>query len=342
MEPYPSARKLTQGQQIKIFLDANELSIEPFEGAIGLNRYPEQQPISIVKALAGLYGVQEDEIIITRGADEAIDLIIRVFCDARRDNIVICPPTFPVYAFSARVQGVGIKSIPLKSDNFEFDDVGVLANVDSHTKIVFVCTPNNPTGSSVNVKQIENLCRELNPSTLVVVDEAYIEFSSHESAVSLRHKYPNLAILRTLSKSYALAGERCGSLIANASMIELCRRILQIYPLPVSTIQNVLKTLEPANKARIDKARQDIINRRDKLFLDFQNLSCVVRISPTDANFFLVKFRDADSVMKKCALHGIALRNQSKAPGLDQCIRIGIGSQTEMDSLFSVLRGDLA
>jgi histidinol-phosphate aminotransferase len=340
MQPYPSARSLVQGDDKKIYLDANELYAEPLPGTHGLGRYLEQQPKKLIQALAELYGVTADKIMAARGADEVIDLIVRVFCNAGHDNLIICPPTFPVYAFAAQLQGAEIRNAPLRAEDFSVDESAILKQVDQNTKILFLCTPNNPTSNCVPLSVIENLCTKLAGQILVVVDEAYIEFANQPSAITLIDSYPNLVVLRTLSKAYALAGARCGCMIANSAVTALCRRVLQIYPIPAPTMSVVMETLQPANKARLDAVRQDIVKRRNELFASLQTTPDVVHVYPSESNFFLVKFKDASRVMDKCAAQGIVLRNQSKFPGLNNCIRIAIGSREEMDALMAILRSN--
>src|SRR5690606_37428746 len=199
----------------------------------GLNRYPEPQPVELLTHLARLYGVAPENLLVGRGSDEGIDLIVRAFCRAERDSVIICPPTFGMYKVSARIQGAGVIEVPLlRERGFAFDTEGVLAAWRDGVKIVFVCSPNNPTGNLIEHTTIEQLCQALADRALVVVDEAYIEFADAPSAVTLLGRYSNLVVLRTLSKAYALAGARCGALIAHPEIVSLLARVLTPYAIP--------------------------------------------------------------------------------------------------------------
>ncbi len=336
MKAYSSARSLAKMDGDTVFLDANEMPCEPLIGVKNYSRYAPQQPPALIKALAGLYGVDTKFLMVSRGADEAIDILIRAFCEPGRDNIVICPPAFPMYAQSARLQDAAVRSAPL-GDGFALDAAAVLGAVDAGTKIVFLCSPNNPTANLLKAADIEKLCAALKDKALVVVDEAYIEFSAAESATKSLERFDNLAVLRTLSKAYALAGVRCGALIAHPDVIALCAKILAPYPLPVPVVETVLKTLEAPNRARLQAQRDEALATRDWFMQALRGIKGVDTVFPSDANFILVRFQDAKGVMDCCRVNGFILRDQSHQPGLANCIRISMGTREQMEDLLHLL-----
>ena len=241
MQAYSSARM--EGGSGEIFLNANESSWAPTgDDGMGCNRYPEPQPTALVDALAALYGVRREQVLVARGSDEAIDLLVRAFCRAGGDAILIQPPTFGMYAVCARVQDAQIIEVSLASD-FRLDVDAVLAAVTSAVKLVFICTPNNPTGQLIARADIERLLLALAGRALLVVDEAYIEFADSASVVDLLDRHDHLAVLRTLSKAWALAGARVGSLLAHPEVIALLRRIMAPYPLPLPCVEAALMVL---------------------------------------------------------------------------------------------------
>ena len=247
MQPYSSARMEASGGDV--FLNANESAWAPVgDDGLGCNRYPEPQPAALVDALAALYGVRREQLLVGRGSDEAIDLLVRAFCRAGRDAILIQPPTFGMYAVCARVQDAGVVEVPLAAD-FTLDVDAVLAALTPAVKLVFICTPNNPTGQPVPRAAVERLAQALSGRALLVVDEAYVEFCDAGSVADLIDRYDNLAVLRTLSKAWALAGVRIGSLLANAEVIALLRRIMAPYPLPLPSVDAALLALSGWGRA---------------------------------------------------------------------------------------------
>src|SRR5690349_10504369 len=210
-------------------LHANELPwrAETDPSQAGLNRYPEPHPHELAAALAALYGVPAANLLPGRGSDESIDLVVRAFCRAGVDNVILCPPTFGMYKVAAQIQGAAVREVPLlKERGYALDADGVLAACDANTRIVFLCSPNNPTGNTMEPAAVDRLLTALAKRALVVVDEAYIEFSGEQSLATALAKYPNLVVLRTLSKAFGLAGARVGSLIAQAAVIELLGKVI--------------------------------------------------------------------------------------------------------------------
>jgi histidinol-phosphate aminotransferase len=331
LQPYSSARMEAAGAAV--MLNANE---SPWaEG--GLNRYPDPQPSALVDALAQLYGAHADEVLAGRGSDEAIDLLVRAFCRAGEDAIVVCPPTFAMYAVCARIQGAEVIEAPL-TPSFELDGAAVLAAVTPDTKLVFLCSPNNPTGNLAPLDAIERIARTLAEQALVVVDEAYIEFARAPSALRLLAQHGNLAVLRTLSKAYALASARVGAVIAAADVIELLRRIQAPYPLPMPSVAAALAALAP--DAQIEAAARvaGTIAAREQLREDLGALALVREIFTSRANFLCVRFADATAVYRQLLRRGVVVRDVSRYPGLEQCLRISIGTHTENSQLLKALR----
>ena len=242
MAGYASARSLQVAEAQTIFLDANECAFEPYVGASGLSRYPSQQPGLLVDALCRWLDVSSRNLTITRGADEAIDCLMRAFCVPGLDNVVICPPTFAMYAQSAMLQGVAVKKAMLDKD-FGLDFKAITNTVDVNTKMIFVCSPNNPTANLMDSEMIKRLCQIFKDKVLIVVDETYIEFSAQETTIKELDNFANLVVLRTLSKSHAAAGLRCGVAVAHSDVSALLQKVLAPYPLAVPVINEVLSIL---------------------------------------------------------------------------------------------------
>ena len=338
LQGYSSARKLSTQADDKIFLDANECPFEPIVGTQGFSRYPSQQPKELVQALCQLYDISSKNLIIARGADEVIDLLIRAFCIPYKDNIIINPPTFAMYQHSAVIQGVETKKVSL-NQNYSIDANQVKDSADPNTKIIFTCSPNNPTANLLDREAIFNLCEEFFDRALVVVDETYLEFSNSKSLSTKIENYPNLVIIRTLSKSYASAGLRCGSGIAHSEIISLLQKVLPPYPIPVSVVQSVCKILLPKNLERINRKRQELLNLKKVFIPKFKKLDIVKNIFPSHANFILVQVDRIDHFIEICQKANIVVRNQSHQFGLENCVRISIGTPSEMERLINALEG---
>jgi len=338
MKGYSSARSLFKSADGLIYLDANECPFEPYIGAEKLARYPDQQPDDLMAALCRLYDVSSRNLIVTRGADEAIDVLIRASCEAGKDNIVICPPAFPMYDHSARLQGAEILEVPLKSD-FSPDIAKIKKTANKNTKAIFLCSPNNPTANCLEQGDVEELCQAFDQKAFVVIDETYIDYAGIPSLIPLVDKYSNLVIMRTLSKSYAAAGLRCGVAIAQADVIEVMKKVLAPYPLPRPVIKEALTILKDKNLKRLATLRTETLKIREEFLGELKSIPGVEHIYPTQANFVLIKVDNADAFTDKCRTGGILVRNQSHQPGLKNCVRISIGSRDEMNTLISVMRG---
>ena len=339
MKGYSSARSLVAGGASTVFLDANECPYEPFVGASDLARYPMQQPPELMRVICNWLDLSSRNVTIMRGADEAIDCLIRAFCRPTVDNIVICPPTFAMYRQSAILQGAEVREAPLAA-GFALDTDAVLAQCDENTKIVFVCSPNNPTANLMDRDAILGLCAALDGRALVVVDETYIEYAGVDSMVTALEAHANIVVLRTLSKSHAAAGVRCGVAVARADVSTLLAKVLAPYPIPQPVVQAVLAIMAPANQVKLADRRQEIIARRDAFAAAACATAPVTKVLPSDANYLLMLVDDADALCARAGESGIILRNQSHQPGLGNAVRVSIGTEEEMDGLLAILQGE--
>ena len=335
MQPYSSARMEADGG--RIFLNANESAWPPLgDGGLGCNRYPEPQPAALVSTLAALYGVRHEQLLVSRGSDEAIDLLVRAFCRAGEDAILIQPPTFGMYSVYAHVQNAAVIEVPL-ADDFTLDVDAVLAAVTPAVKLIFVCTPNNPSGQHVPRESIERLLQVLDGRALLVVDEAYIEFGYERSVADLIDRYECLAVLRTLSKAWALAGARIGCLLANPAAIALLRRVMSPYPLPLPSVAVAMAALSPEGQAQARAHLAEIRNEHERIRGALAAIACVRAVLPSQANFLAVRFDDAGAIYQRLLDAGIVIRDIRHYPGLADALRITIGTPSENDQMLAVL-----
>ncbi len=339
MGGYVSARSIEKSNRGTIFLDANECAFEPFIGAQNLSRYPEQQPTALQEAICRWLDVSKRHITITRGADEAIDCLVRAFCVPSQDNIVICPPTFAMYAQSATLQNAEVRQAKLDT-KFDLDVKLIKQTTDKNTKIIFVCSPNNPTANLMNRARILELCADYAGTALVVVDETYVEFADSESLIPCLDAHANLVILRTLSKSHAAAGVRCGVAVTRSDVAELLQKVLAPYPLAQPIVDAALSVLSSKSQSVLAAKRREIVTRRDQVAAKLAAFAEIVEVLPSDANYLLVRVNDAMVLCEKCRASGIILRNQSHQPGLENTVRVSIGSDEDMRAFFGVLKGE--
>ncbi|MGE7136149.1 histidinol-phosphate transaminase [Luteibacter sp. NPDC031894] len=336
LSPYSSARMEAQGGTV--LLNANESSRPPnIPGGEGLNRYPDPQPPALVASLAELYGCDADRILVTRGSDEAIDLLVRAFCRAGQDAVVVSPPTFGMYAVSARIQGASVIESPLDPTG-TLDADKLLADVTPAVKLVFVCSPNNPTGNLVGLDDIARLAGELDGRAVVVVDEAYVEFSGTRSAASLVDRHDNVAVLRTLSKAWSLAGARVGALIARPEVIGLLRRIIPPYPLPSPCVDAALGALSYEGRRVQRHHVNEILTERARMLEELPGVPGVREVLPSHANFLAVRFDDASGTYRRLLAAGVVVRDITRYPGLGDALRITVGTGNENDRVLAVLR----
>ena len=320
-------------------MHANELPyrVDGDNSQAGLNRYPEPQPPPLVNGMAAFYGVDPAYLLVGRGSDEAIDLLMRVFCRAGQDNILVCPPTYSMYAVAAGIQGAGVINVPLRSDSFELDVDAVLARVDDSIKLVFVCSPNNPTGNAVPRADVLRLAAALADRALLVVDEAYVEFTDSASVAPEVAVLPNLVVMRTLSKSHGLAGARCGALIATPELIALARKVIPPYAITEMTVEVVAPLLQAAGIAAMRQRVADILIERGRLSAALAKLPGVLRQWPSEGNFLLVSFADPDAALRRVRAAGLIIRDM-RQPMLPQALRISVGTPEQNATLLQALQ----
>ncbi len=318
-------------------LHANELPWRAIgdETDAGLNRYPEPQPKVLVARLAALYGAAKEQVLVGRGSDEGIDLLVRSFCRAGQDSILVCPPTFGMYSVMAHVQGAGVVSVPLKvNENFMLDADEVLRRCTPNVKLLFLCSPNNPTGNSIPAETILHIAQRLEGRSIVVVDEAYVEFSDAASLVKHVDTLPQLAIMRTLSKAHGLAGARCGTLIANPEIISLLRKVIHPYAITQMTVEAAVRLLEPAQVAVMKSRITSIKAERQRVFDALGKLAAVKRVWPSDGNFLLAEFADPDRALRSSRAANLLIRDVRAQVGLPRTLRVTIGTPEQNDRLL--------
>ena len=323
MTPYSARGGATKA----LHLDANEspYAPPPVVGANEYNRYPAQQPSGLVDRLAGLYGVSPERLMVGRGADEGIECLLRAFCEAGQDSILTCSPTFGYYKTCADIQGAGIIDVPL-SPSYEWDVAAIkkAAKADG-VKMVFLCSPNNPTGNSLKREVVLDICTSL-PETLVVVDEAYIEFSNQESLTDKISKVQNLVVLRTLSKAYALAGVRVGAVLAHPSVIALLLKVLPPYPIARPGETAILNALAPSAIAVHAQRLEETLSERQRLSEGLAKSEFVETVYPSDTNFILLEINNADVLFKRLQQFNVKIRDYRSTTGH---VRVSVGSPDE-------------
>lgn len=304
----------------------------------GLNRYPEPHPHALMDRLADFYGVARGCVLAGRGSDEAIDLLIRAYCRAGQDAVLITPPTFGMYGVAARIQGASVIEIPLRREaGYALEAAALRAALTPAVKLVFLCSPNNPTGNSIEAALALQLARELEGRALLVVDEAYVEFSDAPSLASQLPHYPSLVVLRTLSKAHGLAGARCGALLAHAEIVQLLGKVIQPYAVTQLSIEAVFRALEPANVALAQQRMAALKGERARVAQRLAELPGVTRVWPSDANFLLVEFADATRALHSAHAAGVLVRDFRAARGLQSALRITIGAAEQNDRLLASL-----
>jgi histidinol-phosphate aminotransferase len=306
----------------------------------GLNRYPDPRPAALVNALGALYGVAPGAILVTRGSDDAIDLLVRAFCRAGRDAVLVCPPTFGMYAVAARLQGADVVEVPLKRD-FRLDTgaVAAAARARDGVKLVFLCSPNNPTGNTIAPAAVDELCRALDGHSVVVVDEAYVEFAREEGFAGRLETHANLVLLRTLSKAWGLAGARVGALLGDPELVAILRALAPPYPLPSLATEAALRRLQPEELAAARRRTAAVVRRREALAEALRGVPAVQRVWPSEGNFLLAKFDDAARALAACESAGVLVRDFSRQPWLKGCLRITVGTAAENRRLLGALGG---
>lgn len=328
LKPYSSARDeyKASGSEM-VFLDANE---NPYEN--GVNRYPDPKQKDVKIALGNVKNCNPENIVLGNGSDEILDLIFRAFCEPKEDNIIILPPTYGMYKVLAGINDINIKEVVL-TESFQPKADEILSVADKNSKILFLCSPNNPTGNSFDNTTVERLLKEFNG--IIVIDEAYIDFSSQKSWLSRLEEFPNLIVTQTLSKAYGMAGIRLGICYASLTIVDILNRIKPPYNVNLLTQAYALERIEDVEAVQIEVS--EILRNKLQLIKVLEKISYIVEIFPSDANFILVKVDDADLRYNQLIEKGIVIRNRTTQPLCENCLRFTIGTEEENDKLINEL-----
>jgi histidinol-phosphate aminotransferase len=328
MKPYSSARDEYKDLQADmVFLDANE---NPFDTL--LNRYPDPQQTRLKEIIATLKEVSTEQLLLGNGSDEVLDLIFRAFCEPNQDSILTLPPTYGMYDVLANLNAVENIQVPLSPD-FQLEVDSILAAIESRTKLLFICSPNNPSGNAVDRKAIERLLNEF--KGVVVIDEAYIDFTNKVSLTAYLNMYPNLIVIQTLSKAYGLAGIRLGICYASNAIIAVLNKIKPPYNINTLTQDAAIKALE--NKDVVDVQVETLLNERNRLINAFKSVSFIKKIYPSEANFILIKVDDANKRYDELIKNSVVVRNRSSQLHCENCLRITVGTPSENAQLLTLL-----
>jgi histidinol-phosphate aminotransferase len=326
LAPYSCARNEFTGEA-SVFLDANENPYnQPF------NRYPDPLQVQLKEKIAALKGVRPTQIMLGVGSDEPIDLIFRIFCEPAQDNVVAINPTYGMYGVCADINNIAYKQVNL-NDDFSLDAQNVLDACDANTKVIFLCSPNNPTGNSLERSEIEKIVTGF--EGIVVIDEAYIDFSNEPSWLASLNAYPNIIVLQTFSKAWGMAALRCGMAFASEDIIAFFNKVKYPYNLNLLTQEAVLKQVEAVEQK--NKWVETLLAERSKMIANLQNLPLVKHIYPTDANFVLAKVDDANKTYNYLVNKGIIVRNRNSVTLCQGCLRITIGTPQENQELLTAL-----
>ena len=329
LKPYSSARDEFQGSTDNmVFLDANE---NPFEN--GVNRYPDPHQGKLKAVLSEIKGISTKNILLGNGSDEVLDLIYRAFCEPNQDNVVILPPTYGMYEVLANLNAIGIKKVDLDTE-FQPKVEEILNSADAHSKLLFICSPNNPSGNSFTTEAIEKMVS--NFKGIVVIDEAYIDFSTEKSWLTRFNEFPNLIVTQTLSKAYAMAGIRLGICYASEEIITVLNTIKPPYNINELTQKKAIELLSIKDLASNQIA--DILKERETMITELQSVSYISKIYPSDANFVLVKVDDANKRYNQLIEKGIVIRNRTTQPGCENTLRLTIGTSEENKIVIDTLK----
>jgi histidinol-phosphate aminotransferase len=328
LAPYSSARDEYSGKEAHVFLDANE---NPYNDPY--NRYPDPLQRELKKQISKVKGIPEDMIFLGNGSDEAIDLPYRIFCQPGRDNVVAIEPTYGMYRVCADINDVEYRPV-LLDEHYDFKAADLLAACDSHTKLIWICSPNNPTGNSLNRDEMLKVIQDF--EGIVIIDEAYSDFSKQQTFRSELASHPNLIVLNTMSKAWALAGIRLGMAFASKDIISIYNKVKYPYNVNILTQQQALETLK--DPFEIDRWVKTLLGERARLMQAFQELPICEKVYPTDANFFLAKMTDAQGIYNYLVDKGIIVRNRSRIQLCNNCLRITIGLKSENNELLAALR----
>lgn len=326
--PYSTARDDYKGGDISVWLDANE---SPYNN--GVNRYPDPHQKALKGEIAQLKGVTPEQVFVGNGSDEAIDLCFRIFCEPGVDNVVAIAPTYGMYAVAAAINNVAVREVPLEAETYALNVPAMLAAADAHTRLMWVCSPNNPTGNAFSLQQLETLAD--NFSGVLVVDEAYIDFSSQPSMLTVLSKHPNVVVLQTLSKAWGMAGLRLGLAFASPMIADIFARVKYPYNVNAPTQTEVAKRLHAEPH---DAHVAEVCSQRQWLATELAKMPCVLKVYHSDANFLLVKVTDADAIYDHLVANGIIVRNRNRVKGCEGCLRITVGTPAENANVIDALK----
>ncbi len=326
--PYSTARDDYKGGDISVWLDANE---SPYNN--GVNRYPDPHQKALKGEIAQLKGVTPEQVFVGNGSDEAIDLCFRIFCEPGVDNVVAIAPTYGMYAVAAAINNVAVREVPLEAETYALNVPAMLAAADAHTRLMWVCSPNNPTGNAFSLQQLEALAN--NFSGVLVVDEAYIDFSSQPSMLTVLSKHPNVVVLQTLSKAWGMAGLRLGLAFASPMIADIFARVKYPYNVNAPTQAEVAMRLHAEPH---DAHVAEVCSQRQWLATELAKMPCVLKVYHSDANFLLVKVTDADVIYDHLVANGIIVRNRNRVKGCEGCLRITVGTPAENVNVIDALK----
>lgn len=329
LAPYSCARDEFKGEA-SVYVDANE---SPYQN--GLNRYPDPRQWAVKELLAPLKGVKKEQIFLGNGSDEAIDLVYRIFCRPGVDNVVAPAPTYGMYEVCAEVNDIEYRAVPMVPETYALDIEAMAAQVDQNTKVVWVCSPNNPSGNAYSQEELVSILKRF-ANQIVVIDEAYIDFSSIPSMTALLSEYDNLVVLQTFSKAWGHAAMRLGIAMASEEVIYYFNNVKYPYNVNELTQQQAIKVLKDVKKK--ERQVEEILAQRDILHDLLLSVSCVEKIYPSDANFLLVKVNDANGIYKYLQERGIVVRNRHKVQLCQNCLRITVGTPAENAEIFEALK----
>jgi histidinol-phosphate aminotransferase len=333
LKPYSSARDEFKGEA-SVFLDANENWISPIDAADGYNRYPDPLQKKVKEKISAIKGLPAQNIFLGNGSDEAIDLIFRIFCEPGKDSVVICPPTYGMYEVSANINDIALISVPLQPD-FSLDVQGILeSQVQQDSKLLFICSPNNPTGNSFHAEDVELLIQKFNG--IVVIDEAYINYSRQPSFIRMLTEYENVVILQTFSKAWGMAGLRLGMAFSNQFIIDLMNKVKPPYNVNSATQTLASEALDKTGI--INELIRETVRERNRVLQTLGSIPFITKVFDSDANFLLVKMAQPKAVYDFLVSKGIIVRDRSKITLCEGCLRITIGSKEENDILITAIR----
>lgn len=317
-----------------IWLDCNE---SPWDSEV--NRYPQPPSEKLLSTLCAYYQVELPQLLLTRGSDEGIDILLRLLCRPYQDNIIISSPTFGMYAVYARLQGAEIIDVPLiVEDNFKLNSAAILKAVTANTKIIFLCSPNNPTGSLISIEEMSRICAAVEKQTVVVIDEAYLEFANQKSMTTLLSQYSNLVVLRTLSKALGMAGLRMGVVISSAEIIERLKAILSPYIFPSLVLDYAASAVTTEKLSLISEKVKYLLRERDALMQKLLGFSMIKKIWESNANSLFMQLEDAERVFEACRKNKILIRRFSQHPTLKNCLRVSIGLASQNQKLLEIFQ----